>query len=305
MPAQGPVKLRSRSVAAERRGYPLAVPARLYRASRATTGGARVRHFAARMLEAVTRKQCAFQFRIRDIRESPLELSPVLRDRETTVGQLRLASSATDLFVTLSILHEVCGDYFRSADCVPRPHEVVVDAGANVGLYSLVASSLEPSAQIIAFEPLPAAAAALRENLAANGDPPTIDAQELALGATAGEYRLLPTQNRHQGTFAPDLAGGGRGDLVAVVTLDERLGAEGTARPLPHIVKIDVEGFEVEVAQGAPRSLRNARLVMVEWHSMERLDELSRLAAEAGLSLDAALSDPRPAQVGVAYFRRT
>ena len=50
-----------------------------------------------------------------------------------------------------------------------RPGDTVIDVGANVGWYTLLASSrVGPSGQVVAFEPVPSALAFLRENVAAN-----------------------------------------------------------------------------------------------------------------------------------------
>ena len=59
----------------------------------------------------------------------------------------------------------VCGEWMRHS----RSARVVVDIGANVGIYTLIAASVNPRADIYAFEPTQAAFDRLCANIAANG----------------------------------------------------------------------------------------------------------------------------------------
>lgn len=142
-----------------------------------------------------------------------------------------------------------------------RPGDTVYDVGANLGFFSLVAARL--GARVEAFEPLPETAAAARRSAELNGVP--VRVHELAVGAAAGEAAFLRVD---EGSWS-HLADRGRhartsGELrVRVASLDELRGE----LPSPAVIKVDVEGSEVAVLDGAAGLLREARpVIVVETH---------------------------------------
>jgi FkbM family methyltransferase len=135
-----------------------------------------------------------------------------------------------------------------------RPGDLFVDIGANVGSYALWAAEL--GADVIALEPAADAFALLTENIALNGY--RIEAIMAAAAAHAGAARLTTgrdTVNRL------DPAGGA---VVRLVTLDSVIGDRAVAG-----LKIDVEGFELEVLRGCLRALAQQRiaLLQLEWNA--------------------------------------
>ena len=134
--------------------------------------------------------------------------------------------------------------------------DIFVDVGANVGAYSLWAA--DRGAEVLAIEPDPTTARRLRENVALSDL--QVDVYECALASSTGTMRLtadLDCKNH--------LVFGSEGLLVPVRTLDEILGARHAAG-----VKIDVEGAERLVLEGATRALRESRLgiIQLEWNSL-------------------------------------
>ena len=114
--------------------------------------------------------------------------------------------------------------------------DLFVDVGANVGSYTIWAADL--GAEVIALEPAEDTFALLLENIDLNDyRAKTIQA---AAGATCGSVRFtngLDTVNR----VAAD------GDVQAtMVTIDSVIGDRTVAG-----MKIDVEGFEIEVLRGS------------------------------------------------------
>ncbi|MCX5200260.1 FkbM family methyltransferase [Streptomyces sp. NBC_00237] len=138
----------------------------------------------------------------------------------------------------------------------------VVDVGASIGLYScLGAAALPADGRITAFEPVPANVAALRRNLALNGCADRVHVEEAAVGPDPGTLTLhLSSVNSGGHSAAPD-AEGGRTAVVRQVALD--------AYPFgrrPDFLKIDAEGYEVQVLRGATRTLREDRpAVLIEY----------------------------------------
>ena len=134
-----------------------------------------------------------------------------------------------------------------------RKGELFIDVGANIGLYSVLAA--EHEAEVIAIEPIGHAGQKLRENLALNGYDATV--LEIALADRPGTMRII-----NRDTQSHLLINSEGGQEIAVDTLDNVLGNR-TAH-----LKIDVEGAERLVLEGAERALseHRIRLMQLEWN---------------------------------------
>jgi FkbM family methyltransferase len=135
-----------------------------------------------------------------------------------------------------------------------RPGMTVLDVGAHVGYYTLLAATLAGSAgRVVAFEPNPANARFLRRHATING---LCNVEVVEAGVADGE-----------GTARFDLgSGSGTGRLsqggeieVRTVGLDQFCAERGLE---PAVVKIDVEGGELDVLRGATRLLTESRPVV-------------------------------------------
>lgn len=150
-----------------------------------------------------------------------------------------------------------------------------MDIGANVGLFSVVmGTAVGPLGAVFAFEPVPLNVSRLEKNLRKN----TLDNVSVfpvALGVMEGQMRLhmatdpaYPSLQEVQGGFAS-----GAEVLVQVRSLDSvwaELGCPDIA-----LVKIDVEGSEADVLQGASRFLSTCcPILLVEANSVKELDVL-------------------------------
>ena len=141
-----------------------------------------------------------------------------------------------------------------------KPGDLFVDVGSNVGAYALWAADC--GATVIAIEPDRDTAEILRENVALNRLPVTVI--EGALGAAAGCLTLsqgLDSTNRLL------LDHDAKGQTVPVQTLDSVLAGRTAAG-----VKVDVEGAERLVLEGARESLNDARveIFQLEWNAMSQ-----------------------------------
>jgi FkbM family methyltransferase len=131
---------------------------------------------------------------------------------------------------------------------------VVYDVGANVGLFTLLAA--ERGARVVAFEPDSRNRVFLERHLAINGRTEAAEIVAAAVGAAAGRCRYRPEHTRLEGRLDPQ--GPVEVEMVALDHLD---------RPDPSIVKIDVEGGELDVLAGAQALIRRARpLIFLEVH---------------------------------------
>lgn len=148
------------------------------------------------------------------------------------------------------------GDYepesSRALQRLLSPGDVVLDVGANIGWYAaLFGKAVGAGGRVIAFEPLPQFAAAARGTIALNELSGTVEIREVGIGATAGELTIYSFEGLPGGhASSSDL---GRDDakpnLCPVSTLDEEVERHGLGAVA--LLKVDVEGFEREVFEGA------------------------------------------------------
>jgi FkbM family methyltransferase len=127
---------------------------------------------------------------------------------------------------------------------------VVYDIGANVGIYSLVAGSMVGvSGRVYAFEPLDRNVRYLRRHIMLN-NLLNCTVIEVAIGNQDGTRRFSAAAwESSMARLSPE------GELsVLSATLDTCIYRERHLRP-PDIMKIDVEGAEFEVLQGATNAL--------------------------------------------------
>ena len=150
-----------------------------------------------------------------------------------------------------------------------RAGMTVIDVGANQGFYSLLAArGVGPTGRVLAFEPVRSEFEKLQRNAAVNGYT-NISAENRAVGAAEGETEFHVAEGGF-GTFssrkplADDLRALRQKVVkVGLTTLDAAAEKAGLARC--DLVKIDVEGGELEVLRGAERLLARFRpLVMCE-----------------------------------------
>jgi FkbM family methyltransferase len=138
---------------------------------------------------------------------------------------------------------------------VLRADDLFVDVGANVGSYTVLAAKVA-GARCVTFEPIAAAWTALCDNLQLNGITDRVELHRAAVGSAPGVARMttgFDTGNR----MAVD--GQEPNTIeVPVLTLDEVLGARA-----PSVIKVDVEGFEPAVLEGAARTLAQPSLIGV------------------------------------------
>ena len=128
-----------------------------------------------------------------------------------------------------------------------------MDVGANIGSYAIWAADL--GAEAIALEPAEDTFALLLENVVLNGYP--IRTIQAAAGAICGTTRFTSgrdTVNRMDPEGSVE---------TMIVTIDSIIGNRTVAG-----MKVDVEGFEIDVLRGCERALSEHRikLIQLEWN---------------------------------------
>jgi FkbM family methyltransferase len=136
-----------------------------------------------------------------------------------------------------------------------------VDVGAHVGLYT-VATAQHMSGQVLALEPNPHARELLKENVELN-DCRNVTVEGVAASSEHGYQALhLP---EHGDSSWSTLDDDRLDDTTAIDVETATLDAEVERASLrPVVVKIDVEGHEVNVLRGAPRVLARRPALLVE-----------------------------------------
>ena len=150
---------------------------------------------------------------------------------------------------------------YEALKAAAAPGAVALDVGANVGGYALLLGMwVRPGGRVFAFEPAPDAFGGLVRHVRLNRLEDVVVPVQAAAAGETGTGRMA----------ADGVSGGnrlgGEGQAVLTVTLDEFCAREGIR---PSLIKIDVEGAELEVLRGARQTIRSAGpglTLLVEMH---------------------------------------
>jgi FkbM family methyltransferase len=140
-----------------------------------------------------------------------------------------------------------------------RPDDFFVDVGANIGSFTTLASVVS-KAKCLSFEPTPITYARLMDNIRLNGTDDRVEARCQGVGGKAGTLRFIVDQGPTNHILQEGEPYGGAVEEVSVVTLDDAVGDR-----TPTVIKIDVEGFEsfvIDGAQGLLSRLDTAALIL-------------------------------------------
>jgi FkbM family methyltransferase len=149
---------------------------------------------------------------------------------------------------------------------------VVVDIGAHVGHFSLVAGLANPHAQIFSFEPLPRVVSLLRRNVKINGLT-NIEIRPRALGSSPGKlpFYAVPDGIPSSSSLSRDFMLSGAHEISEILVDVSTLDAEQLPRDVPAIIKIDTETTEPAVIAGGRGFIRKTQPLMI----IEVLDQQS------------------------------
>lgn len=143
----------------------------------------------------------------------------------------------------------------------------VIDIGSNLGQFAIWAAESLDAKHIVCVEPLPDSSRQL-EQLASFLKPSQVEVLNVALGATSGNKTLHITAASDSSSLLPPVAEEAGGALREVGTHTVRVcvGDDVLTGPYtrPILVKIDVQGSELDVLNGIPQLLSNADAVLVE-----------------------------------------
>ncbi|MFC4012603.1 FkbM family methyltransferase [Nonomuraea purpurea] len=143
----------------------------------------------------------------------------------------------------------------------------IVDVGANIGAYACTgAARLPQDGRLIAFEPVPENVAYLRRNVEGNELADRVTVEQMAVGAVPGELtvHLSGEQSGKHSAAVANVGTSAGAVTVPMTSIDAYLDGNGLGPP--DIIKIDVEGYEGFVLQGAARTLDSAPTLLFEVH---------------------------------------
>lgn len=140
-----------------------------------------------------------------------------------------------------------------------RPEDTFFDVGANVGSYTLLASGV-CHAKTISFEPVPTTYAILKQNIELNRLNDLVNIENKGVGNERGLLHFTNTEDTTNHVIL-DSSESQNTILVPIVSLDDY-----TQLHKHSLVKIDVEGFETEVLNGANQTLNeiNLKAIIIE-----------------------------------------
>ena len=164
----------------------------------------------------------------------------------------------------------------------------LIDCGANFGYWSVLISSRPyGSHKAIAIEPSSENFAKLKNNAEINGN--RFEVMKCAIGAARGTARLSGTKHE-----AFSIAGGADsgGEDVTVIALDNLIDDGKVSSGGKYLIKLDVEGVEIEAIKGGTRLLQGDSVLLCEEHGNDPNHTVSRYILEQ-TPLKLIVYDPR------------
>lgn len=180
------------------------------------------------------------------------------------------------------------------------------DVGAHMGYHTLgFANLVDVKGHVVAFEPNPANAQRLRQNLERNPSLASrVTLQETALAGSATEREFFFCNNADDprsfgGHLAETLTPLGEDSYrgfskarIVTATADTLL--TDKALPSPDLMKVDVEGAETEVLEGARTILEQARpFLMIEVHSVDAMYGVNKILQELHYNIEVLEDAPK------------
>lgn len=177
-----------------------------------------------------------------------------------------------------------------------RPGDTIVDAGANIGLYVRFMIQRFGAGKVVAFEPMAQNRALLERNIRLGRCQERVQIVPAALADFDGvdEFQVddLSSASGTLDTVAHGEACQGRRqyglppltEKVTVARLDTLV--ERGEIPVPHVIKIDVEGAEERLLRGAVRTLaQHSPKLAIEFHGAEVARGVVRFLLDQGYAL--------------------
>lgn len=152
---------------------------------------------------------------------------------------------------------------FLSESC--KPGAVIIDIGAHIGLFSVIASQVTgKTGKVYAFEPAPSTYALLQKTIVINHEEQVIESFQKAVGKENGKITFFISDDQADNSnslvnYKEDRSL--HGIDVAVTSIDNFVKEKNISKL--NFIKIDVEGAEYDTLQGAANTLKNLKPVCI------------------------------------------
>ena len=189
---------------------------------------------------------------------------PLLTRGGTKLGSLPGCDS-------ISLFWEIWRDrcYTSRGFYQPQPTDTVLDLGANQGFFALFLCERVPGIRVHCFEPAAETRAQLLRNIESNGLGRTVSVYPFAISDRYTEATFHVTANSEHGSLFESQFSGSNAQKVECIPLSRAI--ELTQAGEIDLLKIDVEGAEIEILEGAaPEIWSRIHRVVVEYHDLFR-----------------------------------
>ena len=173
-------------------------------------------------------------------------------------------------------MHEAIGDPFMyiQEGFIPSKDNVILDIGAQYGDYAMIWEK-KYNCRVFSFEIAPENFAYLQENILINRS--SVRGYNIAIGNGEEINFDFKESMSHKSN------GGGGGETFKTISLDDWIHDNNV---MPDILKIDVEGAEYEVLQGAKQTITSLRpKIILETHSKALREKCDQFMKTCGYKL--------------------
>lgn len=166
-----------------------------------------------------------------------------------------------------------------------KEDSIVIDVGANLGIFSVFVSQFCPNGRVYAFEPVGSLIEILEGFRRVSGAD-KLEIVERALGDTVTSQEIIVyedsagvstlSEDEHASRVERGLVSGFRKEQVQITTLDVFVTERGLDRV--DFIKIDTEGYELKILKGAAETIRRFRPVIIaQNHYSVSIDQIRDL----------------------------
>lgn len=138
-----------------------------------------------------------------------------------------------------------------------RQEDLFLDVGANVGSYTIIAGKVV-GAKVVSFEPIPATFETLKSQIALNEIEPNVTAYNMGVSNKPGKIQFTNNLGAMNHVLLENDKSYDNGVEVDTTTLDNAIDIDRDC-----IMKIDVEGFELNVLKGGHSLLSDTRILAI------------------------------------------
>lgn len=196
------------------------------------------------------------------------------------------------LFQEIFLFRCYVGDEFYT----PQPNHMVLDVGANIGVFAIYLSSIAPGIHVDCYEPSPVTCEKLNVNIKANRLERRVVSHQSAIWRDDSSQMLLDYQSSGRKSFFDDTRETKKlpAERVACVTLATAI--QSCSAKQIDFLKIDAEGAELEIVEsGSKEAWSRINKVALEYHEELRpgvKDKIVNFLRKIGFKYVVAVPDP-------------